>query len=449
MKTTTDMTEGKPVRLILSFAVPMMFANIFQQFYNVFDSLVVGRLIGVNAFAAVGAAGFYSWMIISIILGMVQGYSVLYAHRFGAGDMQGLRKAIGMTVILSLVIGILLTLISILCAKPVLSMIHTPDEIMEDTRKYLYWLLAGTLFTLAYNVTASILRALGNSKAPLLAVVLSSITNIVLDLILIGRFHMGVDGAAISTVFATLCSFLYCLRKLHDIKPIHLCRSDFRIDSDVIKELLRLGSPLAFRNAVISFGGLTVQYAVNGFGTLFVAGTTAAKKYFGIMELVGSSIDGAFATFVGQNYGKGSILRIKEGLHSVRRLALAGSAIMALFMIVFGRILIGFLVSGDAVEVNNLINIGYHNITVIALCLPALYLLYLYRSALQGMGNTLIPMLSGFIELALRIFSALFLSKVIREWGIYLADGIGWIGAGALLFTAYQLTMKHLKEASY
>jgi putative MATE family efflux protein len=441
LATTKDMTEGKPLKLIVSFALPLGLGSLFQQLYNVADSAIVGRLIGLEAFAAVGAAGFLSWMVISIILGITQGYGVLFAQRFGAKDLEGLRKAIAMSIKIDILFGGLLTVISIVFTRKILLAIQTPEDIINDTLGYIYWLFGGILITLAYNTTAAVLRALGNSKTPFYAVIISSLINIVLDIFFVSVFHIGVVGVAASTVFAQLCSFLYCLWKLGSVIEIHLNKADFITDSKTVKELLRMGFPLAFRNAVISLGGLVIQYVINGYGTLFIAGTTAAKKYFGLMEIIVGSIDGAFATFVGQNYGKGNLGRIKEGMRCVLKIVLISSLIIAAILLVFGRLLIRLIVTGDAEQMKTMIAIGYNNFLSMALCLPSLYLLFIYRSALQGMGCTLIPLISGFMELLLRILSVLLLPLWVGEWGVYLSDGLGWVGASCLLLIAYYITM--------
>lgn len=446
MAQTMDMTEGKPLKHIISFAIPLMIGYIFQQLYNMVDSAVVGRLIGVEAFAAVGAAGFLSWMVISIILGLTQGFGALFAQLFGARNLLALRKSIAMSIWLSAGVGAVLTALSLLFARPILTAINTPPDILEDTLSYLYWLLAGTYITLFFNLSAAVLRALGNSKAPFYGLVISCVVNIALDFLFVGIFHMGVPGVAIATVIAQLCSCIFCLWKLRGIALVRLTRTDFAMDAQSLKKLVRLGSPLAFRNAVIACGGLVVQYVINGYGTLFVAGVAAPRKYFGIIEIIGGSLDGAVATFVGQNYGASKLGRIREGMRSARRLAVVSACFVGVFLALAGRFLIGLLVSGAPEQIAQVIDIGYQNMLAMAVCVPALYLLFIYRSALQGMGNSLIPMLSGFAELLLRLFSVLVLPLAIAEWGVFLADGIGWIGAAILLMAAYSIVFRKRME---
>lgn len=448
MSQVTDMTRGKPLKLLASFALPLMLGNIFQQFYNLVDSVVVGRLIGIDAFAAVGAAGFLSWIVIDIILGFTQGFGILYAQRFGAGDSAGLRRAAAMSVFCTAVLGLLLTAGGLFSVHPVLAAIGTPAEILPATELYLYWMFSGTLITAAYNTVASLLRSLGNSKTPLLAMLLSTAVNIVLDLLFVAGLHTGVEGVAIATVLAQLCAFLFCLEKLRRVEALKLSKTDFRADGATIKELLRLGTPLAFRNAVISLGGLVIQSVINSYGKLFVAGTTAAKKYFDFTQIIVGALDGAFATYSAQNYGKHDFARIRAGMNCALRIALSSAVVIAGIVLLFGRSMVGLLVSGTPEEIAAVTEIGYQHLTAISLCLPPLCLLYLYRSGIQGMGGTLTPMLSGFLELALRIVSVLLLPLLIGQWGVYFADGLGWIGAFLLLMLSYYSTFRK-KQAAY
>lgn len=437
MTKTMNMTEGAPFGLLVRFAVPLLFSNICQSLYAVVDSAVVGRFLGVQAFAAVGAAGTVSWMVIDVVIGLTQGFGVLFAQRFGAGDISKLKKAVGTSLWLGGLLGVVLTSAGILGAEPMLRAIRIPSELADDARVYLQWLFGGTPVTVAYNLGGKLLAALGNSRTPLIAVILSSVCNVVLDVLFVAFFHWGVAGVAAATVTAQLCSFLFCVWKLRAIPELRLSGQYLRVDLEQAKELIRLGAPLGFRNGVISVGGLCVQWKVNSYGTLFVAGTTAAQKYFDLMQLVAGALDGAFATYSAQNYGVRNMDRIRRGMKCVRGIALISAVITAALTAVFGRYMIRLLVTGSPSEMGKIIQTGYENLLVIAVGLPVLYLLYLYRSGLQGMGNSLIPMLSGFVELGMRMLSVWILPLLIGRWGIYMANAVGWLGAFLLLCLAY------------
>ena len=442
MNGVINMTEGKPLRHILLFAWPVMVSILFQQLYQLADAAVVGRFIGVNAFAAVGMAGYLYWVVFSVTLGFAQGFGTLFAQRFGAQDETGLRRAVAQSILLTAVLGAGLTALCLPLLRPLLVLLNTPAEIVSDTHVYLRWMLWGLPVAFFYNTASAVLRALGNSRTPLVAVIIASILNIILDLLFVGALRMGVAGAAIATVIATLFSFLYCFFKLRQIPLVQVQKADFTADDGTTQELMRLGAPLAFRNAVIGAGGLTMQYVMNGYGKLFVAGMSAANKYFGVMNLIGSAMDAGFAVFVGQNYGAKQLGRIKEGMRSVRRIALLSSVCIAVITILLGHSMVGLLITGEASETGRVVEFGYHNLIAISICLPALYLLYTTRSALQGMGNSAIPMLSGFVELILRVLSVLILPMWVGVWGVYFAEGIGWIGGAILLCWSYHVVFR-------
>ena len=436
------MTTGSPTRLLVGFSLPLILGYVLQQLYNITDSAIVGRLIGVNAFAAIGAAGLLYWLVLSFVLGVTQGFGIMFSQRFGAADEAGLRRAIMMAALLCAVIGITLTIAGVMSLRPLLVLLNTPVDIVDDAACYLYYVLGGISITITYNLLSAILRALGNSMAPLNAMVLSSIVNVVLDVVLVAVFHMGIPGVAIATLMAQLCACGYCVWMLRGITLLYPREGEWRMDWDTVRTLLRLAMPLAFRNGVIALGGLAVQYVINGYGLLFVAGMTAAKRFYGIMEIIGAAVEGAVATYVGQNYGAGKLDRIQQGMAYAVRLSLISACGIAVLMLLFGKHLLLLLVSGDSVQLNMVVDVGYAHLAAMSLALPALYLLVVWRSALQGMGNTLIPMLSGFMELVLRIAAVFLLPLALGRWGVYVAESVGWVGASALLGVAYAIVFK-------
>lgn len=437
MKKTTDMTQGSPSRLLISFAIPLMLGSLCQLLYTTADSAVVGRLIGVDAFAAVGAANFLSWLVFEIIIGLVQGFGVLFAQLFGKKDYRELRRATAMSLLLSAGICALLTATGLLCAKPVLTLMDTPAAILPGTLVYVYWMYGDAVVTLANRLAGILLQALGNSRVPVTGNVASCVLNIALDLLFVGVFHWGIAGVAAATVAAQAGSFLYCLVKLWGIPTIRLSRRDFLPAPHLLRELMRLGGPPAFRNGAIAAGGLFVQAAINSHGRLFVAGMAATEKFFGLISLTGSALDGAFATYSAQNYGAGNMGRIKEGLRCTILLSLAGAGIMDVIAVLFGRQLIGLPVAGEPGEIAEIVQTGYEYLLVLAVLMPLMYLLCIYRSGLQGMGSTLAPTLSGFVELGLRILAVLLLPGVLGHRAVYLANPLGWLGAMLLLGISY------------
>ena len=280
-----NMTKGSPAKLIFTFAIPLMLGNVFQQFYTVVDTAIVGQALGVNALAALGAADWLNWLVLGLIQGFAQGFSIYMAQRFGAEDHEGLNRSIGATISLSAVISILTVILSQVAMAPVLRAMNTPEEIIGGAFTYLRIMFAGIPIIMAYNVLASILRALGDSKTPLYAMVIASILNIGLDLLFVMVFHWGIAGAVVATVIAQLFAALYCLRAVLHVKVIHLKKEYFRLNPEIAKRLLGLGTPVAAQNVIIAVGGMVVQSVVNRYGTLFVAGFTATNKLYGILEI--------------------------------------------------------------------------------------------------------------------------------------------------------------------
>lgn len=432
-----DMTKGKPLRLILTFSLPIFAGNLCQLLYSVTDSLVVGRLLGVQAFAAVGAAGSLSWLVGRIHIEFVQGFGILFAQRFGKKDIPGLRRAVAMGLLLSAALACVMTFFSLLLTKPMLLAVSTPEDMLHPAHTYLCWIFAGIPISVAFHLSAALLNALGNSKRPLASTVIASVCNILLDLLFTGVFHWGVAGVAAATIAAQLVSFIYCFWGLRRIPELGLSKEDFHWELPTVKELMRLGFPRALGSTVLNLGGVLVQRRINLYGTLFVAGTTAAMKYLDLMNMAGFALEGAAATFTAQNYGAQNLSRVQEGMRTVRRAALCCALPAGAIAILFRRPLIGFLVSGTAEELEKILTYGGESLLMIALFLPALNLLCLNRAGLQGMGNTVIPMLSGFTELLGRVASLALLSPLLEQGSVYWCYPIGWMGAALLLGVSY------------
>ena len=445
------MTAGKPARLLIRFAVPMMIGGICQHLYSIVDSIIVGRLIGVDAFAAIGATALVYWTSFSIILGLMHGFGILFAQRFGAKDGDGLRKAFAQAIVLAACFGAAITAAGFILTRPLLELLNTPADIVDDAALYLQVLYGGVILTIAYNLVGSLLRAMGNSKTPLYAVLISSVLNIILDILFIAVFRLGIGGVAAATLVAQLFAFGYCLLALRKVKAVHPKMDDCRAGGETVRTLLRYAIPLAFRNGMISTGGLAVQYVINGYGTLFVAGISAPKRFYGVMELVGGGMEGAVATFVGQNFGAGLVKRVREGVRAARRVSVWSAVAIAAIFCIWGRQMLGLLFVGDA-QIHQLLDIGYAHLAAMAVALPALYMLFIHRSAISGMGNTLIPMLSGFAELAMRILAVFLLPAFIAarlpalnpEWGVYVAESVGWVSAALLLMLSYAILSRRL-----
>ena len=441
-----NMTEGKPVPLIFSFAIPLMIGNVFQQLYTVVDTMVVGKALGVSALAALGAADWMNWMMLGIIQGFTQGFGILLAQEFGAKRYDNLRRSVGNSAALSLLSAIVLLGIGQLLARPVLELLNTPARILPDALLYLRIMYLGIPVVMAYNLLASVLRSLGDGQTPLHAMVVAAVTNILLDLLFVLVLGFGIAGAAAATLIAQLISSLFCLHHIRKIDILSLQAADFRPCGRLPFRLLMLGFPMAFQNAIISVGGMIVQFVVNGFGVLFIAGFTATNKLYGVLEVAATSYGYAMVTYTGQNLGARRTDRIRKGVKSAVLIALLTSLFIALLMLVFGKGILGWFISGTPEEFEQTLQIAYYYLAVMSICLPILYILHITRSAIQGMGNTILPLVSGIAEFVMRAVTAVFLPMLIGEHGIFYAEIMAWTGAVVILIISYFIVIRKMEQ---
>ncbi len=445
-----NMTEGRPASLIFSFALPLMVGNIFQQLYTVVDTMVVGKALGVSALAALGASDWLNWMMLGIIQGLTQGFGILMAQEFGAGKYGNLRKSVGHSAVLSLLSSLVLLGIGQLVAHPVLTLLQTPAEILPNTLLYLRIMYMGVPVVMAYNLLASILRAMGDGKTPLHAMIVAAMTNIVLDFLFVLVFRLGIAGAAVATLIAQMISSLFCLYHIRKIEILKLTASDFRLQERRLPlRLLMLGFPMAFQNAIISIGGMIVQFVVNGFGVIFIAGFTATNKLYGVLEVAAISYGYSMVTYAGQNLGAGKTDRIRKGVRAAVLIALLTSLLIALLMLFAGKMILGWFISGTPEEFDQTMQIAYYYLSIMSVCLPILYILHITRSAIQGMGNTILPLASGIAEFVMRAVTAIFLPLLIGENGIFYAEIMAWVGAVIILVISYFAVIRKVERSRY
>lgn len=443
-----NMTKGRPASLIMSVALPLMLGNIFQQMYTVVDAQIVGSVVGVSALAAVGAADWFNWLFVGLLQGFSIGFAIPLAQAFGANDYDRLRKYTGNAVVLSAAISVVFTIAALLLIHPVLELLKTPQAIRPTSVSYLRILFSGLPIVMGYNLLAGVLRSLGDGKSPLYAMVVASLVNIVLDLLFVAGLGWGVGGAALATILAQGCSLVFCLYRLSRISFIRLSPQDLKPDLSACRHLVRLSLPVAFQNAVIGVGGMIVQSVANPLGVTFIAGYTATNKLYGLLEIAAVSYGYAISTYTGQNLGAKKFDRIKKGVHTAVIMGIITSMIIALFMFLFGRAIIGSFISGTPEEVDAAMKIGWEFLRLMSLSLPILYVLYIYRSSQMGMGHTLIPLLSGFAEFIMRTGAALLLPGIIGYSGVFWAEVLAWLGADFFLIPGYYWALrKHRKDA--
>ncbi len=429
MSQVMDMTRGKPSKLILKFAFPLILANMGQQLYMIVDTAIVGRGVGVKALAAVGATDWSYWLILWSIITLTQGFSTFVSRYFGSGDYRKMNKAISTSVILSGIVGILLTIAGLIAAKPLLALLGTPKDIFDSAAVYLMTMVAGTIAVTAYNMAASILRAFGDGKSPLIAMVIAALVNVALDLLFVLVFRWGVFGAALASVLAQAVSFVYCFFRIRRIECVKLDAEAWKIDWKMMRDLILFGIPLVVQYVIICIGGIILQSAINGEGSIFIAGYTATNKLYGLLECAGISTGTAISTYFSQNYGAGQMDRVRSGVRSGVKIVTVMALVVMTLVFIFRKYMLMLFLDisqpGGEIAMQN----AMRYMAIITICLPLLFFLHIYRNILQAIGVSVWSMVSGFSEFAARVI----MSKAVILWigtdSIFLAEPVSWLGA--------------------
>ncbi len=438
MSQTLNMTQGKPLKLLVRFALPLMFANVFQQLYTVVDTAIVGRGVGMNALAAIGCVDWLNWLVLGIAYGFTQGFSVRVAQKYGEGDERGMRVFMGQSALSCGILAVVCTVISQICLPLFLRFLRVPDNLSPMSELYTRILMGGLPVVFFFNYCSAMLRAVGDSKTPLIATAVASITNITLDIVAVFVLKWGIAGAAVATLIAQCLSGAICLVKIMHTPELRFGKEELVLQREIQKNLMGIGAPAAIKNVIIALGGIAVTAVVNTFGTSFIAGFTATGKLYGLLEIAALSYGYAITTYVGQNYGAMRFDRIKAGMKSATVLALITAVIIGAAMFLFGRsITMLFISSSDPVMAAEAGYVAYVYLCVMASFLPVLYMLYLFLSALQGLGDTVKPMISGGIELVFRVVVSLFIAWTGYEMGIFGAEISAWVGATVYLVYHY------------
>lgn len=450
MENTDMMTYGSPAKKIFFFSVPLIMGNVFQQLYTFFDTIIVGKMIGLDALAAVGTTEWLSFLMFGMIQGITQGFSVYISQKYGAGDDKSVRRGVSNAIYLSLISAVIFMMIGQILIKPLLEVLRTPKEIMEMSKSYLSVLYFGVPVSFMNNLFSAILRAFGNSKTPLMAMAVSSVVNIIFDYAFVRLCQNGVMGVALATVFAQIISTLICLYKLKGYTILKFEKRDSVFRTEICKVQLKLGVPMGIQNIITSIGGLVVQSVVNGFGVIFIAAYTAATKLYGLLETAASSYSYAVSTYVGQNYGARKIVRVRSGLKAASFIGIVTAWLMSVIMLFGGKGILGLFIGGEIENVGKAIEIGYEYLKILAVFFPLLYLLYIWRACLQGLGDTISPMASSFMQLVMRVSCALFLTEYIGQRGVFWGEIFAWLAAGIFLIVCYIRTIKKkVKEESF
>ncbi|MBQ6631370.1 MAG: MATE family efflux transporter [Romboutsia sp.] len=443
---TNDMTTGNPVKLILLFSIPLLIGNIFQQLYSVVDTIVVGRFLGVQSLAAIGSTSSMSFLILGSATGLCSGFSVLISQKFGANDSEGLKEAVASSIILSIIMAIIITIISVSTTKPLLNLINTPSDIVNDSYSYIVVIFSGTAASIFYNMISSILRALGDSKTPLYFLIACSVLNIILDVVFIVSFKMGISGAAYATVISQGVAGLLCLIYTAKHFPIlKLKKIHFKNGTKYFTNHLKIGIPMALQFSIVAIGVIIVQSTINSFGSDVVAAHTTACKIEEILMQPSITFGLTMATYCAQNLGAGSIERIKEGVKKCAMINAVIGIICAIILNLFGEFFINIFISNPNETV---LSTAKLYLNIISIFFIPLSLLFVYRNALQGMGYTVIPMMASVYEVFARTLITFTLPIFIGYVGICIINPIVWFSTAALLAFSYRKKINTLISSS-
>ena len=439
-----DMTHGSPIKLILSFWFPMLLGNLFQQVYNLADSIIVGRFVGVQAFAGVSATGSLNFMILGFLLGMCSGCAIPVAQAFGEGDPHRMRKFFANALYLCGGIAAVMSVVTALAARPILRWIGTPEDIMDQAYGYIVYIFGGMLAVMLYNLSSSVLRAVGNTRTPLYFLVLSCAVNVGLDILFVVGLGMGVTGAALATVAAQLLSGLLCIRVIFSKYDVLRIRGEeWKPDAACLSRLSGIGLPMGLQFSITAIGSLIMQTAVNSLGTVAVAAIGAGAKVYTMFVCPFDAMGATIATWCGQNLGARRIDRVRQGVR-ISVLSMTVYAFVALFAVrLLGRPMIGLFITGGETAV---IDKAVQYLNMVVMFFIPLLLIFVLRNALQGLGYSRVAMLAGLFELVGRAFVAFALVGPYGFDGAILANPAAWIMADALLIPVYLHTVRALQQ---
>ena len=453
MSKDKDLTVGNPFKLIFSFAVSLMIGNVFQQLYTFVDHIIIGRKIGSVAFAAIGCTGWFIFLVNGFLIGLIQGFSVILGRKFGENNEKDFERYYKKAAFLCLVISIAFVTILLISSGLFLKLIRTVPETFGYAHTYVNVIFAGIPFLVFYQFFAAVLRSRGNSRIPLVAMTISSICNIVLDLLFICVLNMGVAGAALGTVLSEGLVMVICGYHVFDIR-----KKTKKLSEDLnpagnnkeIEELLTVGLPMALQSVITAIGGLFVTRCVNGYGIDFLTGYNYAGDIYALLEIAASSYGMAVISYVAQNNGAKKSDRIRSGVRISLLMGVLTALICSFIMIFFGEAAMRIYVNNEAVSndiasFNVIFAYGKEYLRILGIFYPLLYVLYILRASLQGLGDTVVPMLSSYGQLVMRVLCALVLTSFIGYSGIYYGEVCAWILADLILAVKYIYTIKKLE----
>lgn len=440
---TKDLTSGSPLKVILMFTLPLVLGNLFQQFYALADTIIVGRFCGVSALASVGATGSVNYLILGFVIGVCNGFAIPIAQLFGARDYKDLRRHVANAAWLCIAGSVVLTVATVALTRPMMELMQTPDDILDGAVVYIGWIFAGIPFIFLYNMVAAIMRALGDSKTPLYFLILTSALNIGLDLLFIIPFHMGVLGAALATdisqVISGVLSFAYLRRKFDVLK---MEKGDMAYSKKACGRLLGIGVPMGLQCSITAIGSVIMQWAVNVLGSTAVAAVTAAGKTQSLLTVPLESVGTAMATYAGQNLGASRMDRVRQGVNSALLIILV-YALASAFILHFTDVQIMSLFLDTAKEVD-IVNMGREYLFWNSVFFIPLGALIVWRYTIQGLGFSTLAMMAGVAEMVARTAVAIVLVPILGYFGAELSNPAAWVAACLFLYPAYKWTCHQL-----
>ena len=441
-KNIRDFTVGDPKKVILAFYMPMLFTSMLQQLYNFVDTLIVGKGLGDDCVAAVGNMGSLFFLIVGFSMGLSNGFGIIIAQNFGAKDYVLLKKNYAATIQLSCVLTLILTALSVTYLPLALRILKTDPVIMKDCLKYGYIVFGGLFATILYNVSSCVLRSLGDSKTPLYAIIISSVVNVLMDCFFIFVLRTGVEGAAIATVVSQLFSAFICLMKLRGIELVEVHREDFVPDYSRYRVLLKNGLPMAFMNSITAIGCMVVQSFVNKYGVAYTSAYSVCSRYINLFMNPACTAGAAMSAFAGQNFGAGRFDRIWQGLKVCLTISFVSYMIFGSVMIFGHHHLAAFVLKGE-----DTVALADSYLPITGVLLLMVDFLFVFRSAVQGMGYPVFPMFSGGAEMLLRIGTIVLLMDRIGFRATAFAEASAWTGALLINVIAFLLILRS-KERS-
>lgn len=438
-----DLTVGKPFRCILEFWFPVFLGTVFQQLYNMVDTMIVGRYLGLNQLAGVGITGSLSFLVLGFCIGICSGFAIPVAQSFGAKDTDGLRKYVTNSVWYCGAVSVVLTILTVVLCKQMLVWMNTPQNAFQYAYMYIVIIFAGIPFSVLYNMVSGIFRALGDSKSPVVFLIISSVLNIGLDLLFIPVLRMDVEGAALATIIAQgisgLASLVYLIRKYDVLK---MQKGDWRLRFSYIKTLTIIGLPMGLQYSITAVGSIVLQTAVNSFGEIAVAGVATAGRVYSLLSCPLEAMGNTMATFAGQNMGARRLDRISKGLYQATLACIALSVVIFGVVVLFGNQLSMLFIKKEEVEA---LAYAYQYILISTVGFPLLTFVLTVRFTIQGMGFSAFAMTAGALEMAARCFVALVLPAYFGFTSVCLANMFAWIAADAFLIPAFFFCRRKLE----